>query len=174
MDNRGIRRENSEMSIYDFSANLMSGDSQRLDAYRGQVLVMVNTASQCSFTPHFEGLEALHQKYGQRGFRVLGFPCNQFKGQDPGSNQEILDYCMTEYGVSFPMFEKLKVNGPDAHPLFVFLKKEAPGLMGTEKIKWNFTKFLVDSEGKVVGRFASTTRPASMTKHIEKLLVPKS
>jgi len=157
-------------NVYDFTSTLMNGQDQPLDAYRGQVLLIVNTASECGFTPQFEGLEKLHQDYHERGLTVLGYPCNQFGGQDPGSNEEILTFCETNYGVSFPMFAKIEVNGADADPLFKHLKKSAKGALGTEGIKWNFTKFLVDREGQVVKRYASATKPGQIAADIEALL----
>lgn len=138
--------------------------------YKNKVLLIVNTASKCGFTPQFKGLEALHEKYASQGFEVLGFPCNQFGKQDPGSSTEIGEFCELNYGVSFPMFEKIEVNGANTHPLFKQLKSDAPGLMGSQNIKWNFTKFLVDSHGSVVKRFASATTPEKITSEIEKLL----
>ncbi len=157
-------------NVYDFSPLNARGDAQPLDAYRGKVLLIVNTASKCGFTPQFEGLEKLHKTYGERGLEVLGFPCNQFGKQDPGSDEEIQEFCQLNYGVSFPVFSKLEVNGPDADPLFKFLKSEAPGALGTEAIKWNFTKFLVNREGQVVKRFASATKPEQLADAIEALL----
>lgn len=157
-------------NVYEFSPRNARGDAQPLDAYRGKVLLIVNTASKCGFTPQFEGLETLHKTYADQGLEVLGFPCNQFGKQDPGSDEEIQEFCQLNYGVSFPVFAKLKVNGSDADPLFKYLKSEAPGALGTEAIKWNFTKFLVNREGEVVKRFASATTPEQMTSAIEALL----
>jgi len=157
-------------SVYEFSPDNARGDAQPLDAYRGKVLLIVNTASKCGFTPQFEGLEKLHKQYADRGLVVLGFPCNQFGNQDPGSDEEIQEFCQINYGVSFPVFGKLEVNGPDADPLFKYLKSEAPGALGTEAIKWNFTKFLVNRKGQVVKRYASATKPKQMTDEIEALL----
>ena len=139
-------------------------------AYAGQVLLIVNTASKCGFTPQYAGLEALYRAYSGRGFAVLGFPCNQFGGQEPGGEAEIADFCSTTYDVTFPVFAKVEVNGPGAHPLFQWLKGARKGVLGTEAIKWNFTKFLVDREGTVVDRFAPTTKPAELEKRIEALL----
>jgi glutathione peroxidase len=156
--------------LYAFSPLNAQGEPHALDAFRGKVLLIVNTASKCGFTPQFEGLEALHQQYAERGLAVLGFPCNQFGKQDPGSNEEIQSFCQLNYGVSFPMFGKLEVNGGNAAPLFKHLKSEAPGALGTEAIKWNFTKFLVDREGNVVKRFASATKPEQLASAIEALL----
>lgn len=157
-------------SIYDFSADTMTGEAKSLADYKGQVLLIVNTASKCGFTPQFKGLEALYEKYKERGLVVLGFPCNQFMQQDPGSNEEILQFCERNYGVSFPMFAKIEVNGEGAHPLYKYLAKEAPGLLGTKGIKWNFTKFLVNKEGRVVERYAPTDAPKDIAAAIEKLL----
>jgi glutathione peroxidase len=146
------------------------GSATDLAAYEGKVLLIVNTASKCGFTPQYEGLEALHRKYGERGFAVLAFPCNQFGAQEPGDAAEIANFCSLTYDVTFPVFAKVDVNGDGAAPLFRHLKKAAPGLLGSESIKWNFTKFLVDRSGKVVGRYAPTTRPAEIERDIEKLL----
>ena len=157
-------------SVYDFSANSLGGKKADLAATRGKVLLIVNTASKCGFTPQFDGLEKVYEQYRDQGFEVLGFPCNQFGAQEPGDSAQIGEFCQKNYGVTFPMFEKVDVNGDDAHPLFKFLKSEAPGLLGTKDIKWNFTKFLVGRDGKVVDRFAPTTRPDAMVKDIEKLL----
>ena len=141
-----------------------------LSQYAGKVLLIVNTASKCGFTPQYEGLEALHRKYGDRGFEVLAFPCNQFGAQEPGDAAEIANFCSLTYDVTFPVFAKVDVNGDDAAPLFRHLKKAAPGLLGSQGIKWNFTKFLVDRHGRVVGRYAPTTKPADLEGDIEKLL----
>ncbi len=157
-------------SLYDFSANTLSGQTASLAEYRGKVLLIVNTASKCGFTPQYKGLEALHEAYKDQGLVVLGFPCNQFGAQEPGSADEIGAFCEKNYGVTFQLFEKVDVNGENAHPLFNFLKKTAPGVLGTEGIKWNFTKFLVGKDGNVYDRYASTTAPESMKQDIEKLL----
>ncbi|HMM51348.1 MAG TPA: glutathione peroxidase [Burkholderiaceae bacterium] len=157
-------------TVHDFSADTIDGRSRALSSYRGKVLLIVNTASQCGFTPQYAGLEALYREYRDRGLEILGFPCNQFGAQEPGSEGEIAKFCETQFGVSFPMFAKVEVNGDTAHPLFKWLRKEAPGLLGSEAIKWNFTKFLVDREGRVVERFAPTTAPADLAPAIEKLL----
>ena len=141
-------------SVYDFTANTLDGKEKPLSDFSGQVLLMVNTASKCGFTPQYEGLESLYRKYQSRGFAVLGFPCNQFGGQEPGDAAEIEQFCSLTYDVTFPMFGKIDVNGSGAHPLYRFLKGEAKGILGTEAIKWNFTKFLVGRTGKVSGRFA--------------------
>ena len=156
--------------IYDFEAVGIDGRPRSLGDWRGQVLLIVNTASQCGFTPQYEGLEALQTAYGPRGFSVLGFPCNQFGGQEPGGEAEIAAFCSTRFGVDFPMFAKVEVNGDGAHPLWKALKKDAPGLLGSEAIKWNFTKFLVDRQGHVVERFAPATKPEAIAGRIEALL----
>ncbi len=157
-------------TVYDFSANRLSGEATSLDSFRGQVLLIVNVASKCGFTPQYEGLEALHRKYAPQGFAILGFPCNQFGAQEPGNAAEIAQFCSLTYDVTFPMFDKIDVNGAHTHPLYEYLKSEKKGMFGTEPIKWNFTKFLVDRQGEVVGRFAPTTKPAELEKDIEKLL----
>lgn len=156
--------------IYDQNVNRLNGDSSDLSEYKGQVLLIVNTASECGFTPQYEGLESLYQQYKDKGFSVLGFPCNQFGKQEPGSNDEIANFCSTRFSVSFPLFEKVDVNGDNAHPLFQHLKKQAPGILGSQSIKWNFTKFLVDSSGNAVKRFAPKDKPTSLEKSIEQLL----
>ncbi len=164
--------ETSE-TVYGFSAQTLDGRATSLSDFMGKVLLIVNTASQCGFTPQYAGLELLYRTYKERGLEVLGFPCNQFGAQEPGTAEEIGAFCEKNYGVSFPMFAKIDVNGANAHPLYQFLKKEKPGLLGLlggGRIKWNFTKFLVDRNGKVVARFASTTKPESLTKDIENLL----
>ena len=157
-------------TIYDFSADTMSGSRQSLADYQGKVLLIVNTASKCGFTPQFDGLEKLYQQYESQGLVVLGFPCNQFASQDPGSNEEIQQFCQLNYGVSFPMFAKIDVKGKDAHPLFQYLTKEAKGILGSEAVKWNFTKFLVGKDGNVIDRYAPTTKPESIVGDIKKAL----
>jgi glutathione peroxidase len=157
-------------SIYDFEAKQMDGRTVPLSKYRGQVLLIVNTASACGFTPQFAGLEKLHESYGSKGLVVLGFPCNQFGAQDPGSNEEIAQFCQLNYGVSFPMMAKIDVNGPSADPLYQWLTKEARGVLGSTSIKWNFTKFLVGKDGRVIRRFAPNDAPESLAKDIEKAL----
>ncbi len=161
-------------TISDFSAARLQGDSagesESLAPYLGKVLLIVNTASACGYTPQYEGLEALYQRYGERGFVVLGFPCNQFGAQEPGSESEIAAFCQQNYGVSFPMFAKIEVNGENAHPLYKHLKEAAPGLLGSEAIKWNFTKFLIDRKGEVVRRYAPATKPEAIAADIEALL----
>jgi glutathione peroxidase len=156
--------------VYDYSAITLEGNEISLSAFTGQVLLIVNTASACGFTPQYSGLEALHRAHAARGFAVLGFPCNQFGKQEPGSEAEIAEFCAREYSVTFPMFAKIEVNGDGAHPLYRHLKHMRPGLMGLESIKWNFTKFLVDREGRVVTRYAPTTRPEALTAEILSLL----
>lgn len=146
------------------------GSLVSLDEYRGKVLLIVNTASKCGFTPQYEGLEQLWRRYRERGFAVLGFPCNQFGGQEPGDAEEIASFCSTNYDVTFPLFGKVEVNGANAAPLLRHLKSEAPGVLGTKRIKWNFTKFLVDREGKVVRRYAPNTKPEDIERDIEALL----
>jgi len=156
--------------LYELSAKAIDGSMRSMQDCKGRVLLIVNVASGCGFTPQYAGLEALWRKYGKRGLTVLGFPCNQFGGQEPGNETAIADFCSLNYEVSFPMFAKVDVNGENTHPIFAFLKKGAPGLLGTEAIKWNFTKFLVDREGKVVARYASATKPEDLAADIEKLL----
>lgn len=150
------------MSIYAFSARDIDGNDVPLERYRGRLLLIVNVASRCGFTPQYGGLEALHQKYSDRGFAVLGFPCNQFGGQEPGSEAQIREFCTGTYDVTFPLFAKVEVNGARAHPLWQHLKRAQPGLLGSEAIKWNFTKFLVDREGRPVRRFAPNDRPEDL------------
>jgi glutathione peroxidase len=157
-------------TIYDFTANSLDGKPVALREFAGKVLLVVNTASKCGFTPQYEGLEALYRKYRDRGLEVLGFPCNQFAAQEPGTAAEIGAFCQKNYGVTFPMFEKIEVNGPAAHPLYQWLKSNAKGLLGSEAIKWNFTKFLVDRNGEVVDRFAPTTKPEDLQANVEALL----
>lgn len=157
-------------TIYDFTVQDIHGNEHDMGEFRGQVLLIVNTASKCGFTPQFEGLQALHGELGDKGLKVLGFPCNQFMNQDPGDNEAISQFCSLNYGVDFPMFAKVEVNGPGTHPLFRFLKQEAKGMMGSEKVKWNFTKFLVNRDGEVVRRYPPTTKPEAIRADIEKLL----
>ena len=157
-------------SIYDFEALQMSGQSLALSEMRGQVMLIVNTASACGFTPQFGGLEKLHQAYQQQGLAVLGFPCNQFGGQDPGSNESIASFCQLNYGVSFPMMTKIEVNSPQAHPLYQWLCAEAPGLLGSKAIKWNFTKFLIGRNGAVLKRYAPMDKPEKLASDIEAAL----
>lgn len=156
--------------IYAFSAETLQGDTVSLADWQNKVLLIVNTASECGFTPQYKGLQELHDRYSSRGFAVLGFPCNQFGKQEPGDAAQIGSFCEKNFGVTFPMFAKVDVNGANAHPLFKFLTEEAPGVLGTEGIKWNFTKFLVDREGNVITRFGSVTKPDALSKDIESLL----
>ena len=157
-------------TLYDFSAARLDGSDEALADYRGKVVLVVNTASKCGFTPQYEGLEHLQKTYGPRGFTVLGFPCNQFGNQEPGDAVAIGSFCQLTYDVSFPMFAKIDVNGDGAHPVYTFLKTAKPGLLGFEGIKWNFTKFLIDKAGAVVGRYAPTTKPKAIEADIERLL----
>jgi glutathione peroxidase len=157
-------------AIYSQQVETLSGKPKTLEEHRGEVLLIVNTASECGFTPQFGGLESLYEKYKDRGFTVLGFPCNQFGGQEPGTAEEANAYCQRNYGVTFPMHGKVEVNGENAHPLFRHLKKEARGVLGTEAVKWNFTKFLVDRKGNVIERFAPQADPESLASEIEKVL----
>ena len=158
------------MTVYDFSARLLNGEEVSLSRWRGNVLLIVNTASACGFTPQYAGLEDLYEQFGGDGLTVLGFPCNQFGEQEPGDAAEISQFCARNYRITFPLFEKIEVNGADAHPLFQYLKKEKSGLLGTESIKWNFTKFLVDRDGEVAARYAPQTRPEELEGPIRKLL----
>ena len=157
-------------TVYDFKARSLDGKPIDLNHFKGKVLLIVNTASNCGFTPQYKGLEAVYEQFRDRGVEVLGFPCNQFGAQEPGNSDEIGAFCERNYGVTFPLFDKIDVNGDDAHPLFKHLKSEAPGLMGTEAIKWNFTKFLVRKDGRVYKRYAPQTEPKELMKDIEKLL----
>ena len=157
-------------TVYDFEARQIDGKDIALSAFRGKVMLIVNTASACGFTPQFGGLEELHKSYGGKGLAVLGFPCNQFGAQDPGQDSEISSFCQVNYGVSFPMMSKIDVNGPAAHPLYKWLSAEAPGLLGSKAIKWNFTKFLVGKDGQVIKRYAPLDKPADMAKDIEAAL----
>jgi len=157
-------------TIADFTAKLPNGEELSLSDKLGKVLLVVNTASKCGFTPQYEGLESLWRKYRDRDFEVIAFPCNQFGGQEPGSAEEIADFCQVNFGLSFPLMGKVDVNGSGAAPLYDWLKSEAPGLMGTKAIKWNFTKFLIDREGKVVRRYAPTDKPEAIDKDISALL----
>ena len=153
-------------SIYDFSAKTLDGKTVSLSDFKGDAMLIVNTASKCGFTPQYAGLESLYEKLREKGLTILGFPCNQFGKQEPGSEEEIGAFCRMNYGVSFPMFAKIDVNGPNAHPLYEYLKGEQPGVLGTKNIKWNFTKFLVDRNGKVVDRFAPMTKPEDIEKSV--------
>jgi glutathione peroxidase len=157
-------------TVYDFEALQINGKSVALSQFKGKVMLIVNTASACGFTPQFGGLEELHKTYGDKGLIVLGFPCNQFASQDKGSNDEIAEFCQVNYGVSFPMMAKIDVNGSNAHPLYQWMSKEAPGLLGSKAIKWNFTKFLVGKDGAVRKRYAPTDTPASLAEDIKAAL----
>jgi len=158
------------MSIYQFSAESIKGQQVNLSDYQGRVLLIVNTASKCGFTPQFAALENLYKELEPQGLAVLGFPCNQFGGQDPGADEQIEEFCQLNYGVSFPMFSKIDVNGSEAHPLFHYLKTEARGLLGSKRIKWNFTKFLINRDGQVIERYAPNDKPESIKTDIQKLL----
>ncbi|MCH1491603.1 MAG: glutathione peroxidase [Luminiphilus sp.] len=157
-------------TAYDFTATSASGEEIDLSHYAGRVLLIVNTASKCGFTPQYEGLEDLQAQFKDRGFEVLAFPCNQFGGQEPGSEEEIVEFCTTRFSATFPIFAKIDVNGANAHPLYGWLKGEAKGVLGTERIKWNFTKFLINANGEVVKRYGSQTKPAAIAKDIESLI----
>lgn len=157
-------------SVYDFSAQTIDGKTRTLADFKGKVLLVVNTASQCGFTPQYKGLEALHKKYSGRGFAVLGFPSNQFGQQEPGPDTEIAEFCEMNFGVTFPMFSKVDVNGTNAHPLYKYLTSAKKGLLGSEGIKWNFTKFLVGKDGTVIDRYAPTTKPEDIEKDVERAL----
>jgi glutathione peroxidase len=163
-------KENMSNTIYDFTAELITGEIISLDEYRGQIVLIVNTASKCGFTPQYADLQELYEKYKDRGFVVLGFPCNQFNNQEPGSDKDILEFCSLNYGVDFPMFAKIDVNGENTHPLYRFLKDSAPGLLGSKTIKWNFTKFLISAEGTVLKRYGSKVPPGKIEPDIVKLL----
>jgi glutathione peroxidase len=166
-------KDESMKNIYDFKVKTILGEETTLESYKNKVLLIVNVASKCGYTSQYEGLEALYRKYKDRGFVILGFPCNQFANQEPSSEYEILNFCRVNFGVTFPMFSKIDVNGESAHPLYNYLKSKQPGILGTEAIKWNFTKFLVDRNGKVVERFGSSTKPESIQMKIENLLESK-
>lgn len=157
-------------TVYDFSGLNIKGEEVPLEQFKGKVMLIVNTASKCGFTPQYKGLESMYQKYQDKGLEILGFPCNQFGKQEPGNEEQISEFCELNFGVTFPLFKKVDVNGPEAHPLYKFLKSEAPGLLGSEAIKWNFTKFLVDKDGKVVKRFAPTDTPEKIEKQVAELL----
>lgn len=167
-----VKEEVMEKNIYGFTVKDAEGKDYSLAGLKGKVVLIVNVASKCGFTPQYEGLEALHKKYAASGLVVLGFPCNQFGGQEPGTNKEIQNFCRLNYGVTFPVLGKLEVNGPGADPLYVHLKSTAPGVLGSEAIKWNFTKFLVDRTGKVIARYASATKPEALAPDLEKALGP--
>src|SRR5215831_6538513 len=158
------------MNVYDFTARDIDGKERSLSEFRGKLLLIVNVASQCGFTPQYKGLEALHRKYAEKGVEVLGFPCNQFGKQEPGDPQEIKNFCSLNYDVTFPLFAKIDVNGPDAHPLYQYLEREKRGFMGTKTVKWNFTKFLVGRDGQVLGRFAPSFTPEQLDRVIAQAL----
>jgi len=158
------------MSVYEFEAKLNNGQSQPLADYQDKVLLIINTASNCGFTPQYEGLQQLYDNYRQQGLEVLAFPCNQFGAQEAGSDDEIKSFCDLTFNISFPLFAKIEVNGDNAHPLYAYLKQQAPGVLGSKSVKWNFTKFLVNRQGEVVKRFAPTVKPAELSSEIEKLL----
>lgn len=157
-------------TVHDFVATTIRGEAKNLSDFQGKVLLVVNTASRCGFTPQYEGLEAIYRRYKDQGLVVLGFPCNQFGSQEPGSSADIAGFCQMTYDITFPMFARIEVNGANAHPLYQYLKAEAPGLLGTQAIKWNFTKFLVDKQGKVLKRFAPNTEPVALAEDIEQAL----
>ena len=157
-------------TAFDFSAEDAKGDNVALENFRGKVLLIVNTASKCGFTPQYEGLEKLQTDYHEKGFEVLAFPCNQFGKQEPGSNEEIVEFCTTRFSATFPIFSKIDVNGADTHPLYAWLKQQAKGIMGTERIKWNFTKFLINRQGEVVKRYGSQAKPEQIADDIAALL----
>ena len=158
------------MGLYDLSAKAIDGKERKLSDYRGKLALVVNVASKCGFTPQYQGLEELWQKYREQGLVILGFPCDQFGHQEPGNEEQIQSFCSTTYGVSFPMFSKIDVNGANTHPVYEYLKSEAPGLLGTTSVKWNFTKFLVDRDGNVVKRYASTDTPKKIESEISEHL----
>lgn len=158
------------VSVYDFQVNTLRGKEVSLKEYEGDVLLIVNTASKCGFTPQFRGLQELYDEFGDHHFQILGFPSNQFANQEPGTSEEIGEFCQMNYGVTFPMFEKIDVKGSNAHPLFQYLTREAPGVLGSKAVKWNFTKFLVDSKGRVIKRYAPKTTPDKIENDIRKLL----
>jgi len=165
-----LAKEHTMQNIYDFKVNTIEGKETTLELYKGKVMLIVNVASKCGYTSQYDGLEALYKKYKEKGLVVLGFPCNQFGSQEPGSEAEIQNFCRVNFGVTFPMFAKINVNGDQTHPLYRYLKSQQPGILGSESIKWNFTKFLVDKEGIVQDRFGSSTKPKSLEERIEKSL----
>ncbi|EJR91092.1 glutathione peroxidase [Bacillus cereus] len=158
------------MTVYDFSAKTITGEEKSLKDYKGKALLIVNVASKCGFTPQYKGLQEVYDKYKDQGLEVLGFPCNQFGGQEPGTEADITSFCELNYGVNFPMFAKVDVKGDKAHPLYTYMTEQAPGLLGMKAVKWNFTKFLIGKDGKVVGRFAPQTKPVDLEVEIEKVL----
>ncbi|PFK46431.1 glutathione peroxidase [Bacillus cereus] len=158
------------MTVYDFSAKTITGEEKSLREYEGKVLLVVNVASKCGFTPQYKGLQAIYEKYKEQGFEILGFPCNQFGGQEPGTEEEITSFCELNYDVSFPMFTKVDVKGDSAHPLYTYMTEQVPGILGMKAVKWNFTKFLIGRDGKVIDRFAPQTKPEELGREIEKVL----
>ncbi|PWN16471.1 glutathione peroxidase [Bacillus thuringiensis] len=158
------------MTVYDFSAKTITGEEKSLKDYKGKALLIVNVASKCGFTPQYKGLQEVYDKYKDQGLEILGFPCNQFGGQEPGTEADITSFCELNYGVNFPMFAKVDVKGDKAHPLYTYMTEQAPGLLGMKAVKWNFTKFLIGKDGKVVGRFAPQTKPVDLEDEIEKVL----
>ncbi|WHY31200.1 glutathione peroxidase [Bacillus wiedmannii] len=158
------------MTVYDFSAKTITGEEKSLQDYEGKALLIVNVASKCGFTPQYKGLQEVYDKYKDQGLEILGFPCNQFGGQEPGTEADITSFCELNYGVNFPMFAKIDVKGDKAHPLYTYMTEQAPGLFGMKAVKWNFTKFLIGKDGKVVGRFAPQTKPVDLEVEIEKVL----
>ncbi|PFB70572.1 glutathione peroxidase [Bacillus cereus] len=158
------------MTVYDFSAKTITGEDKALKDYEGKALLIVNVASKCGFTPQYKGLQEVYDKYKDQGLEILGFPCNQFGGQEPGTEADITSFCELNYGVNFPMFAKIDVKGDKAHPLYTYMTEQAPGLLGMKAVKWNFTKFLIGKDGKVVGRFAPQTKPVDLEVEIEKIL----
>ncbi|PGK35172.1 glutathione peroxidase [Bacillus anthracis] len=158
------------MTVYDFSAKTITGEEKSLQDYEGKALLIVNVASKCGFTPQYKGLQEVYDKYKDQGLEILGFPCNQFGGQEPGTEADITSFCELNYGVNFPMFAKIDVKGDKAHPLYTYMTEQAPGLLGMKAVKWNFTKFLIGKDGKVVGRFAPQTKPVDLELEIEKVL----
>jgi glutathione peroxidase len=162
------------MTVYDFQADAIKGEKVDLSMYRGKALLIVNVASRCGFTPQYQGLESLYEKYKDQGFLVLGFPCNQFGSQEPGTEDEIKNFCEMNYGVKFPLFSKVDVNGSNAHPLYKFLVKAKPGILGTEGIKWNFTKFLIDRQGNPVKRYAPSDKPEAIENDLKTVLAAQS
>lgn len=165
--NKGVEMDNT---IYNFEVIDINGETTNLEKYKNNVILVVNVASKCGFTPQYDGLQKLYDKYKDQGLVILGFPCNQFGSQEPGTNEEIKEFCSTNYGVKFPMFDKINVNGENTHPLYKYLKNEAPGSLNTKAIKWNFTKFLIDKNGKVIDRFSSATSPEQLDPKVKELL----
>ncbi|EEM48169.1 Glutathione peroxidase bsaA [Bacillus thuringiensis serovar pakistani str. T13001] len=165
-----MKRGAKTMTVYDFSAKTITGEEKSLKDYKGKALLIVNVASKCGFTPQYKGLQEVYDKYKDQGLEILGFPCNQFGGQEPGTEADITSFCELNYGVNFPMFAKVDVKGDKAHPLYTYMTEQAPGLLGMKAVKWNFTKFLIGKDGKVVGRFAPQTKPVDLEVEIEKVL----